>query len=217
MQKRILDELGRSPLRNKFYWTGGTALSYIYLHHRLSRDIDLFSDEPFTYNQIIGFVRNLKKKLSLSHIEEKTIYDRREFFLHNGEQVRLEFVYYPHPKIKSRAKNGKIFVDSLDDIAANKLMAHFDRNDPKDLYDLYFLFTKKQYTAEKLLKLVEKKFGVRFNKGAVFSEAHKTMKELDQIRPLILAKGPNRKEKLIKEIKKYFTERSDQFLRRVLE
>jgi len=37
----------------------------------------------------------------------------------------------------------RVLVDSLEDIAANKIMALFDRNDPKDLVDLYFFLTKK--------------------------------------------------------------------------
>ena len=216
MQKRVLNLFSQSSLKDKFYWTGGTALAHLYLHHRRSHDLDFFSDNSFTYNQIIGFVRQLKKELNLPFIEEKKIYDRREFLLHNRERLRLEFVYYPHPGLKARRKINHIFVDSLDDIAANKLMAHFDRNDPKDLFDLYFLLTKKGYTAEKLIKLAEKKFGVGFNQGAVFSEAHKTMKDLQNLRPLLLVKTLKEKKKLIKEIQDYFVDRSNRYLRQRL-
>lgn len=53
LQLMILKELFRSPLRRFFYWTGGTLLSFRYLHHRASFDIDLFSDRPFQYSDII--------------------------------------------------------------------------------------------------------------------------------------------------------------------
>ena len=81
IQKRVLDSLSKSFLKDKFYWTGGTLLSALYLHHRQSKDLDFFTDIPFSYNQIISFVRSLKKQLKLTEIEEKKVFDRWEFFL----------------------------------------------------------------------------------------------------------------------------------------
>jgi len=216
LQKRVLNLFSQSSLKDKFYWTGGTALAHLYLHHRRSHDLDFFSDNSFTYNQIIGFVRQLKKELNLPFIEEKKIYDRREFLLHNRERLRLEFVYYPHPGLKARRKINHIFVDSLDDIAANKLMAHFDRNDPKDLFDLYFLLAKSGYSSKKLIKLTEKKFGVKFDQGAIFSEAYKSLKDLKELKPLILDKDAKTKQKIIEEIQRYFFQESERYLLRKL-
>jgi len=216
LQKKVLDLFGQSLLKDKFYWTGGTLLSFLYLHHRRSNDLDFFSDEPFTYNQIVGFIRDLKKEIKLPRIEEKKIFDRQEFLLHDKQKLRIEFVYYPHPKIKKRELWKGIFVDSLDDIAANKLMSFFDRSDPKDLFDLYFLLTKKGYTVEKLIKLTEKKFGIKFDKGAVFSEAYKTMENLNELKPLILAKNSKQKQKIIREIQEHFTNQADKYLQQLL-
>ena len=78
LQKRVLEELTKSPLKEKFYWSGGTALSVFYLHHRQSNDLDFFSDTSFTYDQVIGFIRNLKQTLKLDEIEEKKIYEIEE-------------------------------------------------------------------------------------------------------------------------------------------
>jgi len=216
LQKKVLDLFAKSPLKDKFYWTGGTLLSSYYLHHLRSNDLDFFTDGPFTYNQIISFIRKLKKELRLPQTEERKIFDRQEFILHNKGKLRLEFVQYEHPKLKTRKRWKGIIVDSLDDIAANKLMSLFDRNDPKDLFDLYFLLIKKKYTIKKLMKLVEKKFGVSFEKSGVLSEAHKSTKELDNLKPLILAKNRKERNKIIKEIQEYFSELSNQYLKQVL-
>lgn len=217
LQKKVLDLFAKSSSRDKFYWTGGTLLSTRYLHHRLSNDLDFFTDDPFTYNQIIGFIQKLKKELKLPKVEEKKIHDRHEFILHNKGKLRLEFVQYEHPNLKTREQWKGIIIDSLDDIAANKLMSLFDRNDPKDLFDLYFLLTKKNYTIEKLVKLVEKKFGVRFEKSGVLSEFHKSIKELDNLKPVILAKSQKEKNRIIKQIQEYFSDLSNQYLKRILE
>lgn len=215
-QKKVLDLFVKSSLKDRFYWTGGTLLSVRYLHHRQSNDLDFFSDKPFNHNQIIGFVRQLKKKMKLPYVTEKKIYDRQEFFLENKEKLRLEFVCYEHPKIKARKRWKGILIDSLNDIAANKLMSLFDRNDPKDLFDLYFLLTKKEYTIKKLLKLVEKKFGISFEESSVLSEVHKMTKDLNNLKPLILAKNEKDKTKIIKEIQKYFSDLSNQYLQRII-
>ena len=43
IQKKVLGLFKETPLKEKFYWTGGTLLSYLYLHHRQSNDLDFFS------------------------------------------------------------------------------------------------------------------------------------------------------------------------------
>ena len=212
LQKKVLDLFSNSPLKDKFYWTGGTLLSFFYLHHRRSRDLDFFSDKPFSYNQIIGFVRGLKKQLKLKEIEEKKIFDRWEFFLHDKEELRIEFVFYDHPKLKPQKKWQGIFIDSLEDIAANKVVAFFDRNDPKDLVDLYFLLVKKKFEVKTLLKLVEKKFGVKLAEGSFWSESFKSLKNLKKISPLLIAKNSREKQKIINKIENYFTTKSAEYL-----
>jgi len=216
IQKKVLDFFGKTSLREVFYWTGGTLLAEIYLHHRKSSDLDFFSEKPFNYNDVVKFVEHLKKELNLKKVEEKKIFDRREFFLHNKEKLRIEFVLYQYPALLPRKKYNNIFIDSLDDIAANKTMAFFDRNDPKDLYDIYFLITKKSYSPEKLLKMVKKKFGVTFSESSFWSESFKDFKELDNLKPLITLKNLGEKSELIKQIREYFSNKSVNYLNRKL-
>lgn len=48
IQKLIFDEFSKNKsLRKQFYFTGGTALSAFYLHHRESEDLDFFSERDF--------------------------------------------------------------------------------------------------------------------------------------------------------------------------
>ncbi len=216
IQKKVLELFKETPLKEKFYWTGGTLLSFFYLHHRQSNDLDFFTEKPFNRNQVIKFINLLGKKLKLKHIEEKKIFDRYNFFLHNKKKLRIEFALYEHPALLPRKKWSGIFIDSLDDIAANKTMAFFDRNDPKDLYDIYFLLTKKKYSVKKLLKLTKKKFNIEFSKSAFWSEAFKSLRDLENLKPLFLVKTPKQKQKLIKEIKEYFSDQSNQYLKKKL-
>ena len=43
--RRILVALGKSKLAKDIYFTGGTLLSYRYLQHRYSLDVDIFCDD----------------------------------------------------------------------------------------------------------------------------------------------------------------------------
>jgi len=61
-----LDLFKESNLNGKFYWTGGTMLSFVYLKHRLSVDLDFFSGTSFNYDDVIGFINDLKFVLKLS-------------------------------------------------------------------------------------------------------------------------------------------------------
>jgi len=44
LQRKLLRKIGKSPLRGEFHLTGGTALAALYMHHRYSVDLDLFTE-----------------------------------------------------------------------------------------------------------------------------------------------------------------------------
>lgn len=214
-QKLALELLSKSSLKNNFYWTGGTLLAYHYLHHRSSEDLDFFSDEKFSFNQIDPFIQELKKAGKFDKVDYQKSFDRHLFFFKNGEILKIEFVYYNHEK-KALGKKGNLYgvwIDSLIDIAANKTLALFDRNEPKDLFDIYFLIIKEGFTPKKLLEMVSKKFGVNFNEGLFWSEAFKKITLLDRIRPLMLEQNYKTQNELLRKIAEYFKNQSAQFLK----
>lgn len=218
-QKILLETLKESNLSNKFYWTGGTLLAIYYLHHRYSYDLDLFSEQPFSYEELIPFINLVKKKLSISKIKEHKIHDRWEFIISDEEITRIEFVYYNHEKKRLRPLQNfmGISIDSLEDIAANKTMAYFDRNEPKDLFDLYFLMTKKRFSALTLLSLVKNKFGASFSEFMFWSESTKSLNLLSSLRPLIPDKDPEEQERIILSIRDFFLDKGKKYLAKELE
>ncbi|MBI2430617.1 MAG: nucleotidyl transferase AbiEii/AbiGii toxin family protein [Candidatus Levybacteria bacterium] len=159
------------------------------------------------------------KRAMIENFFHQKIFDRHEFLFENKEVLRLEFVHYNHEK-KTLGKKELLLgvqIDSLVDIAANKTFAYFDRNEPKDLFDVYFLLQKGGFTPIKLLSLVEQKFGVSFDESSFWSEAFKSFPLLYTLRPLLLQKGNEKQEDLLKNIEDYFKEGSRAFLKRNLE
>lgn len=104
-----------------------------------------------------------------------------------------------------------ILIDSLADISANKIIALFDRNEPKDLFDVYTLLVQKKYTVPQLLDLAEKKFGVKFSEFSFWSECTKSFPLLDSLKPFLLPQEKNEKE-LLGNIKEYFLTQGKSYL-----
>jgi predicted nucleotidyltransferase component of viral defense system len=59
-QKSLLRSFSGSDLRFPFYLTGGTCLSAFYLSHRLSEDLDFFSEEEIGIEPVLGFIPDLR-------------------------------------------------------------------------------------------------------------------------------------------------------------
>ena len=216
-QQRVLTLLAQSPLAKKFYWTGGTLLASYYLYHRKSIDLDFFSEEPFLFEDVNNFVQQISKELGFRKVNSKKIFNRWEFLFENHEPLRIEFVYYNHDKktLKKRVILHGVFIDSLEDIAANKTLAYFDRNEPKDLFDLFFLMTKKDFIVTRLLNLTHEKFGLTFAESLFWSEAFKHFPLLHTLKPL-LENNEENPETLLRTIESYFKKESAEFLKRNL-
>lgn len=212
-QKEILKAIGKSELANYFIWSGGTVLSYQYLKHRKSYDLDFFSKDLFPGKYLLGQIKIIANNLEIKKIEEQKKFNRHEFWLkRNSEILKLEFVFYPFPDIKKpkKIKEFDIRVDSIEDILTNKAHAIFERNEPKDVFDFYCILQKRKTKFLTILKWVEKKFGVEIDSVLLISKILEGLAKLNQIKPLIFKKEFYNLNKM----KKYFENEAQDYLKR---
>jgi predicted nucleotidyltransferase component of viral defense system len=164
-QEQILTIIADEPYFSKtFYMTGGTALSAFYYHHRESEDIDLFTQQPFDQTFVQSWMTKQQKihnwKLTYTQVFERQTYEI-SWKDHVG---KIDFVRYDFRRLSpSTIQYKNIAVDSLPDIAVNKLLSISQRTAVKDYVDLYFLLPK-DFTWWDLMGSVEKKFGIEIEK-----------------------------------------------------
>jgi len=204
LQKNTLIFFGKNPFGKNFYWTGGTLLSYQYLHHRTSIDLDFFSNDLFADDQYLTFLKELKNQVRAEKITLTIQQNRRLYLAERGDEaVKLELVYFPFPAIerKSFLPEFSLKVDSLTDIIVNKTLSIYQRNEPKDVFDLYcYLKNKPKYNLQKLIKRVEQKFGVAIESTMLLAKINELAAQLDSISPLLIIPQKN----LTKKVKEFF-------------
>lgn len=160
-QKKLLAVISENrEIGRNFYLTGGTALAEFYLHHRLSEDLDFFSEEEFDPQAIAVFFRSIFKKAGIKKIDIQQSFNRNLFFLHltDGSVVKTEFTFFPFPRIEKGLKIKKLYIDSLLDIAVNKLFTIYQNPRSRDFIDLYFILKFKKWTVVELIKKAKIKF-----------------------------------------------------------
>lgn len=173
-QQQALAFVMAEPQLNSFYLSGGTALAVFYLQHRVSDDLDFFTATTPDGVMIDPQVQALKVKLGAVAVNYQKLHDRRLYtFEFTGETpvLKIEFTQYPFKQLEQSQLHNGIRVDSLRDIAANKLMALIDRFDPKDFVDLYFLMQTRRLAD--IRADAEQKFGITINPLTLGSELMK--------------------------------------------
>lgn len=159
-QIAVLEKIGDNKfIADNLYFTGGTALAEFYLKHRFSEDLDFFSEQEFDIVSIDIFLKSLKIELGISKVDFQQSYNRNIFFLHfNQEVLKTEFTYFPFPRIEQGVSKYGIRVDSLLDIAVNKLFTIYQRTKARDYIDLYFICIHAGYSIERLIEHAKVKF-----------------------------------------------------------
>ena len=122
-QKNILVLLSEEKLiAESFYLTGGTALAEFYLQHRLSEDLDFFSEKEFDPIFVSSIFKKIQSKAGIKKVNFEQSFNRNLFFLElENEIIKTEFTYFPFSRIESKEKFGNLYIDSLIDIAVNKI------------------------------------------------------------------------------------------------
>lgn len=209
-QISLLTEIGKNEfITRNFYLTGGTALAGFYLNHRYSEDLDFFSETEFDIIQLDVILKKIIEKLSISRVDFQQNYNRNLFFLHfNREVVKTEFTYFPFSRIEKGEKEYGIQIDSLLDIAVNKLFSIYQRTQARDYIDLYVIVKGKKYAIEDLIKKAKSKFDWYIDPlqlGAQFVK----VKEAKDYPRMVLEINPD-------EVEKFFLEEAQKFKREII-
>ena len=157
-QTTVLNEVAKNELlRSNFYLTGGTALSEFYLQHRESVDLDFFTQNHFNQETILALFNDFSAthKFIVSSEYIDPLYQLLLKF-ESGSTLKVDFSYYPYKRIAKGNLYQGFEIDSLTDIAVNKLLTISQRVEVKDFVDLYFLL--KNHSLWDLIHGVEIKF-----------------------------------------------------------
>lgn len=164
----------QKSVTENFYFTGGTALSEFYLHHRLSEDLDFFSLEEVKQITVEAFLKKFSQKILLKEIKKKQFLGLFSYTLayRDNEKLKVDFNYYPFPLIDKGLKFKNIIINSLYDIAVDKVHTLFMKPRTRDYIDLYFIMKKENYLLPRLILDAKAKFDWdidKVNLGSQFS------------------------------------------------
>ncbi|MDT7883666.1 MAG: nucleotidyl transferase AbiEii/AbiGii toxin family protein [Thermoflexus sp.] len=148
------------PLSRGFVLTGGTALAAFYLFHRISEDLDLFTPNPEDMQDVERGVSDIARREGLTvELERRSPFFCRAFLFESRDQppLKVDLVYDPGPWFGSPMEWEGIRVDSLENIAANKVTALMSRGEMRDFIDLYFILRETDLDFDHLLILARQK------------------------------------------------------------
>ena len=152
---------GEKQITKRFYLTGGTALAEFHLKHRLSNDLDFFCEQQEVNPKTVeSFLRKVSPSLLIVKIKRSQFLGLFSYLLiyKSGNELKVDFNYYPFPRIDRGLKFKNLEIDSLYDIAANKLHTIFMRPRSRDYLDLYFMMRKEKFPLRKLILDAKAKF-----------------------------------------------------------
>jgi predicted nucleotidyltransferase component of viral defense system len=199
-QKNFLKFFNSRPeLYKNFYFSGGTALSEYYLQHRFSEDLDFFSEAEVSPAELNLFLTSKKHLFGAKHIQFAQSFNRNLFFLAFDDikqELKIEFTYYPFERIDKSKTDANIQIDSVLDIAVNKVFTLTQQARGRDYVDIYEIYKKYNFDFMHLLKKARQKFDYPINNIELGKNLVKVVSFLDDP---ILIKNIDKNE-----IKNYF-------------
>ena len=133
-QRELLKLIFKSPFSPNIYLTGGACLSIFYLNHRKDKDIDIVFSKGA---DLLKYATVFRKFATESIVESSW------FCSYMSKNIKLNFIY-KRSKLLNKLNILKIDdvpvrIDSMENIAINKIRAIATREAVRDLFDIGIL------------------------------------------------------------------------------
>lgn len=140
---------------DKIYLTGDTALARFHFQHRLSEDLDFFTATDDLRLIATDLMARLQGDGFVVEVDRLDVYFAR-FFVRQGDvSLKIDFVREYNLIDPLQPIAAGIYLNSLEDIGANKISTFEDRAEIKDIVDLYYL--TQTLPLERLFDLADRK------------------------------------------------------------
>lgn len=143
----VAAHLRESGVTAQFYLAGGTGLA-LQFGHRVSVDLDLFSEQGFQPQSLRDRLRGAPGL--------KTIQMAPDSLDLEIDHVKVSFLRYPYPRMFPSHHFGALDIADVRDIACMKLDTVASRGSRRDFIDLYFLC--RHYPLPEILDLFATKY-----------------------------------------------------------
>lgn len=207
-QIRFLQAVGQDKsLAEQFYLSGGTALAGFYLKHRYSEDLDFFSENEFEVSAINAFLGKIKTSLGITGVDYQQSFNRNLFFLHYGSEIlKTEFTYFPFTRAEQGNNQWGVSIDSLRDIAVNKLFSIYQRTTARDYIDLFFICQNQAWGISELIQLARAKFDFDIDPVQLGTQFLKVTQAQDLPRMIPVLNRADLEQFFLSEAKKFKSE-----------
>lgn len=153
LQDRVLDVVFATE--KMFYLTGGTCLSRFYHEKRYSDDLDFFANDEPRFK--VG-IKKIKQQLEREfRVTEHTV--TKDFVRWKvDEELQVDFIndrVYRYGE--SVLLENAYLVDNIENILTNKLNAVIDRDEVKDIFDIYMICKFYEFDWAEILQIAHKK------------------------------------------------------------
>lgn len=142
--KNLLDKLSDFEIMKNFVLVGGSGLT-IHLGHRISEDLDFFTNKMFDADDIFNELKNVSDDIKLTRKTKNQI----DFQI---DKTKITFCYQNLELLNmNECIQGNVYLASIEAIAILKILTLFLRAKYRDYYDIYFL--NKELGLQQLTKL----------------------------------------------------------------
>lgn len=159
-QIKILNTFFNTDIGRHFFLTGGTALAGFYLGHRKSEDLDFFTIDRFDALELEKMITQLAESVAATIKTKVKTAAYYEVYLENSTAnfvQRLDFVQEQPVLFGERQVIDQVIVDSLENIASNKILTIYGRLEPKDYLDFYYIQQQAPFDFDSLFEKTKQK------------------------------------------------------------
>lgn len=165
--KSILEKLMGAKEFNQFRLVGGTALS-LYYGHRMSVDIDLFTEAEYGTIDFDGIEDYLVKQFTYVDFNNLPVGMGKSYFIGDDSQNAIKLdLYYTEPFIDNVIEVDAIRMATIEDIIAMKIDVIQRTGRKKDYWDLHEL--KDRFTIKDMLGFHLKRYPYTHNEKLILN------------------------------------------------
>lgn len=156
--REVLNDIMASSIFEPFYLVGGTSLS-LRLGHRISVDIDLFTNAPYGSLDFSIYKKFFQENYKYFYKTDTTdiVGFGRSYYVGESEEDNIKIDLYYHEEIINPCDTiDNIRIASLDDVVAMKVDVVSRGGRKKDFWDLHELMNT--YSVPEMLELHQKRY-----------------------------------------------------------